>query len=128
VDCLKSTGNFPTVAERRGVSNIERTIKIGLTFARHSNNTRKLRRRAHRTVFLYLVGEMQNGAFDGETPDQSFNVNFSDKLNPANVRYARQLRGRVALATNKPIKWVVISVAQDTRAIDEQIAELAQGR
>lgn len=36
---LKGNGNFPYVAERRGVIFIERSLKQGLQFARHKNNT-----------------------------------------------------------------------------------------
>jgi hypothetical protein len=121
---LKSTGNFPTVAERRGVSNIERTIRTGLSFARHANNTRKLRRRCHRTTYAYLVGEMEKGAFRTQDPATAFKVDFSDNLNPATVVFAQQLRGRIALATNKPTDYVVLYISQDTRAIDAQLAEL----
>lgn len=125
---LKESGNFPTIAERRGVSNIERTIRLGLAFARHSNNTRKLRQRCRRTVYLYMLGEFGKGAFAHDTPDESFTVDFSDKLNRENTRLAKQLKGRVTVATNKPVDWPIISFAQDTRALDEQIAEAAQGR
>ncbi|MCK7535242.1 MAG: hypothetical protein MZV63_31775 [Marinilabiliales bacterium] len=36
---LKGDGNFPYVAERRGVIFVERSLKAGLQFARHKNNT-----------------------------------------------------------------------------------------
>lgn len=124
---LKETGNFPTIAERRGVSYIARTIKLGLAFVRHSNNTKALRRRAHRTVYLFLLGEHGKGAFASEDPDQAFFVDFSDKLNTPTVIQSRTLKGRVGLATNKPVDWAVISISQDTRALDEQIAELQSG-
>jgi hypothetical protein len=125
---LKSTGNFPTIAERRGVSFIERTVKLGLAFARHANNTRALRRRCHRTVYLFLLGEMQKGAFASDDPALAFSVDFSDKLNKPNVVRSGRLLGKLGLATNTPIDWVIISVAQDTRAIDEQLSELQAGR
>jgi len=125
---LKSIGQFPTIAERRGVSFIERSIKIGLAFVRHSNNTRSLRRRCHRTVTTFLVGEMGRGAFASEEPDRAFFVDFSDALNQPSVVQSRTLKGRVGLATNKPIDWVIIGVSQDTRALDEQLAEIQAGR
>ncbi len=40
---LKADGNFPYVAERRGVIFVERSLKAGLQFARHKNNTEGLR-------------------------------------------------------------------------------------
>jgi hypothetical protein len=125
---LLETGNFPTIAERRGVSNIERVIKSGLLFAKHTNNTRALRRRCWNTVWLYLKSQMELGAFASRDPATAFSVNFSDKLNPPSVVRAGKLLGRIGLATNKPADWIILYFSQDTRALDAEIAELAQGR
>ena len=46
---LKGDGNFPTVAERRGVIFIEQSLKLGLLFAKHKNNTEALRSTLART-------------------------------------------------------------------------------
>jgi phage tail sheath protein FI len=119
---LKSSGNFPTISERRGVIYIEQTIKKGIQFARHSNNTSALRKTVERTIQGFLTGETRKGAFRSTNPSEAFFVDFGDGMNPASVVFARQLRGRVGLATNKPIDWVIIEFAQDTRALDAELA------
>lgn len=55
---LKGEGNFPFVAERRGVIFIERSLKQGLEFARHKNNTEGLRARVRRTIRGFLLIQM----------------------------------------------------------------------
>ena len=60
---LKASGNFAYVAERRGVIFIERSLKQGLQFARHKNNTEGLRAQVRRTITAFLLTQMNNGAF-----------------------------------------------------------------
>ncbi len=55
---LKGGGNFPYVAERRGVIFIERSLKQGLQFARHKNNTEGLRAQVRRTITVFLLTQM----------------------------------------------------------------------
>lgn len=115
---LKSGGNFPTVAERRGVIFIEQSIKVGLQFARHSNNTPALRRRAERSVEKFLGDQMRVGAFRSDDPATAFFVDFGDGLNTDAVVFSGQMIGRIGLATNKPNDWVVLRFSQDTRALE----------
>jgi hypothetical protein len=46
---------LPYVAERRGVIFIERSLKQGLQFARHKNNTEGLRAQVRRTITAFLL-------------------------------------------------------------------------
>lgn len=125
---LKESSNFPTIAERRGVSHIEKTLKSGLLFVRHTNNTRALRRRVFNVSERYLAAQMRLGAFASTIAEQAFNVDVSDKLNPPSVVRAGQLIVQIGLATVKPTDFVLLYISQDTRAIDAEIAEAAQGR
>jgi len=119
---LKGNGNFPTVAERRGVIFIEQSLKNGLQFARHSNNTPALRRTVDRTITAFLLIQFNNGAFRGETPQTSFFVDVGDGLNPPTEIFAGRLNTRVGLATNKPVDFVILRFSQDTRALEEELA------
>lgn len=119
---LKAGGNFPTVAERRGVIYIEQSIKRGLQFARHKNNTPALRRTVDRTVNAFLLTQWKLEAFRGATPQTSFFVDVGEALNPTSEVFAGRLNVRVGLATNKPIDWAILRFSQDTRAIDEELA------
>lgn len=119
---LKGDGNFPYVAERRGVSFIERSLKQGLQFARHKNNTEGLRAQVRRTITAFLLTQMNNGAFRSREPDKAFFVDVSDTLNTPSVIFAGKLIARVGLATNKPAEFIILRISQDTRALEAELA------
>lgn len=114
--CLKSTGNWPTVAQRRGASNIEQTVKVALQVYRHKNNTATLRAGIFRTIFAYLVGQMNFGAFVTKVPSTAFFVDVGDALNPPTAPNVITLR--VGLATAQPAEFIVTKFSQDTRAAE----------
>jgi len=119
---LKGDGNFPYVAERRGVIFIERSLKQGLQFARHKNNTEGLRATVRRTITAFLLTQMNNGAFRTREPKSAFFVDVSDQLNTPTVIFAGKLIARVGLATNKPAEFIVLRISQDTRALEAELA------
>src|SRR5262249_51624861 len=77
---LKGDGNFPTVAERRGVIFIEQSLRRGLLFAKHQNNTEALRATLARTVNAFLLIQLKNGAFASTDPKKAYFVDFGDAL------------------------------------------------
>ena len=119
---IKGDGNFPYVAERRGVIFIERSLKQGLQFARHKNNTEGLRATVRRTITAFLLTQMNNGAFRTREPKSAFFVDVSDQLNTPTVIFAGKLIARVGLATNKPAEFIVLRISQDTRALEAELA------
>lgn len=119
---LKGTGSFPTIAERRGVIYMERSMKLGLQFARHRNNDSELRAACQRTVEAFLYRQMNLGAFRSKDPTTAYHVDFSDALNPPSEQFALKLNGRVGLATQKPAEFITVAISQDTRAFEEEIA------
>jgi len=119
---LKGDGNFPYVAERRGVLFIERSLKLGLEFARHKNNTEALRATVRRTINTFLLTQMNNGAFRSREPSKAFFIDVSEQLNSPAVVFAGKLLARIGLATNKPAEFVVLSISQDTRAFELDLA------
>jgi phage tail sheath protein FI len=122
---LKGDGNFPTVAERRGVIFIEQSLKLGLVFAKHQNNTPALRATLARTATAFLLIQLKNGAFASNDPKKAFFVDFGDALNPPSVVFSRQVVGRIGLATAKPAEFLILRFSQDTRAIEEELAAAA---
>jgi phage tail sheath protein FI len=120
---LKAGGNFPYVAERRGVTFIERSLQQGLEFARHKNNTEGLRAQVRRTINAFLLAQMNNGAFRSREPDKAFFVDVSETLNTPSVVFSGKLLVRIGLATNKPAEFIVLSISQDTRALDAELAK-----
>jgi uncharacterized protein len=119
---LKGNGNFPYVAERRGVIFIERSLKQGLQFARHKNNTEGLRAQVRRTITAFLLAQMNNGAFRSREPAKAFFVDVSEQLNTPSVVFAGKLIARVGLATNKPAEFIILRISQDTRALEAELA------
>lgn len=118
---LRLDGNFPSVGERRGVSDIVATLRTGLLFAKNRNNTPDLRQEVDRAIRVYLVSKMRDGAFASQDPAAAFYVDVSDALNPASVIRLGQLRIRIGLATNTPAEFIWIMLTQDTRAIEEEL-------
>lgn len=116
---LKGDGNFPTVAQRRGVSFCERSIKLGLQFGRHKNNTPELRGTLQRTVYSFLKAQTDEGAFASKDPDKAFFVDFGDALNPPSAQNI--ITGRIGLATVQPAEYIRLRFSQDTRAIDNEL-------
>jgi uncharacterized protein len=107
---LKGTGNFPYIGERRGVTFIERSLKDGLQFARHKNNTEALRAQVQRTITSFLMTQMNNGAFRSKEPEKAFFVDLSE--NGEEEILAGRLNVRVGLATNKPAEFIELRFSQ----------------
>jgi len=122
---LKGSGSFPTIGERRGVSYIERSIKDGIQFARLRNNDESLRDELDRTIEAFLLVQTKLGAFRSKDPAKAFFVDVGDGLNPPSEQFAGKVNARIGLATQKPARFLILSFAQDTRAIDEEIAAAA---
>lgn len=122
VRTLSSDGNFPTIAERRGVIFMEVTIAEGLEPARFRNNDTTLRAEVTRTVEAFLRNQMEVGAFRTRNPATAFQVDFGEGLNPASVAFAGQLVGRIGLATQKPAEFIILKFSQDTRAIEQELS------
>ena len=122
---LKADGNWPFIPQRRGVTFIEKSLKRGLDWVRHKNNTKALRSRVYRTSFAFLYTQMQNGAFASTTPKTAFVIDVSDGpsgLNTPAVVASGQLIAEYGLAMNTPAEWGVIRVRKDTRALDAMSA------
>ena len=119
---LKSTGNFPTIGERRGAIFIEQSVKAGLQVLRHRNNTPDLRALIDRSVETFLTNQMNVDAFRSKDPATAFFVDFGDGLNPASVVFAGKLIGRIGIATNKPAEFIILNFSQDTRALQAELA------
>jgi hypothetical protein len=115
---LKGNGNFPTIAERRGVIFIEQSIKDGIQFARHRNNDADLRAQLTRTCEAFLLVQMKNSAFRSKVPSEAFSVDFGEALNPPASIFANRVNGRIGLATQKPAEFILMTYSQDTRAFD----------
>lgn len=122
---LRSTGNFPTIGERRLVIFIETSLSEGLEILKHRKIKRSTRARATRNTTQFLLTRTRNGAFASDVPSEAFFVDFGDTLNPPSVAFQRKIIGRVGLATAKPAEYIVVFISQDQRALLEELATAA---
>jgi hypothetical protein len=76
-----------------------------------------------RTITGFLLAQMNNGAFRSRDPVKAFFVDVSDLLNTPAVIFAGKLLARIGLATNKPAEFIVLSISQDTRALEAELAQ-----
>ena len=122
---LKADGDWPFIPQRRGVLFIEKSLKRGLDWVRHKNNTRAVRQRVSRTAFAFLYTQMTNDAFASRTPKTAFVIDVSDGpagLNTPSVIASGQLLVDISLAMNTPAEWGILRIRKDTRALDAQMA------
>jgi phage tail sheath protein FI len=113
---LNFGGVFPTVAQRRGMSFVERSVKQGLQPERHKNRTQIMLTRLYNTVWAFLKQQMDAGAFASNDPATAFFVDTGAALNPATVPNVAVVR--YGCATVQPAEYIRQKVSQDTRAID----------
>jgi hypothetical protein len=118
---LKSTGNFPTIAERRGASHIEQDLKVLTDDRRHSRNKDSLLSQLNRDVFAYLLGEMRDEAFASDDPEAAFKIDFGKGLNQPIDQFRGKVTGRVGLAFAKPADWIILKFGADLSAVEEQL-------
>lgn len=123
--CLKSTGNFPTIGERRGIIFIANSLRTGLDFAKHRKIKAKTRNQLDRTTELFMITQTRNGAFASDDPNKAFFVDWGEALNPPSVAFGRKIVGRLGVATAKPAEFIIVRISQDTRALDAELAAAA---
>lgn len=122
---LKSTGNFPTIGERRGIIYITTALIVGLQFAKFRKIKESTREQLERTGEAFMNTQTRNDAFASDIPAQAYFLDFGDALNPASTAFQRKIVGRLGVATAKPAEFIVIKLSQDTRALDAELAALA---
>lgn len=122
---LKSTGDFPTIGERRGVIFISKSLRTGLAFGKHRKIKPSTRSQLDRVTTRFMVTQTRLGAFASDDPTKAFFVDWSDALNPPSVAFGRKQIGRVGVATAKPSEFIIVKVSQDTRALDAELAAIA---
>lgn len=118
---LKGDGNFPSVPESRGVMKIMRDVKAILLPYKHKPNTASTRSRVEMSLRAYLTAQMYDGAFVTNDPDTAFYVDVSDAINPPSVARSGKMIVRLGLATANPAEFFDVEIAQDTRAIEEEL-------
>ena len=107
---LNINGVFPTVAQRRGMSFVERSVKAGLQSLRHKNRTAKLLGPIYNTVFAFLKEQMDADAFATNDPATAFFVDAGPALNPVTTPNVAVVR--YGCATVQPAEYIRTKVSQ----------------
>lgn len=118
---LKSTGNFPTIGERRLAIFVEQSIKTGLLFGKHRKIKQSLLSQFTRASRTFLITLTREGHFASDEPAKAFFVDFGTGLNTAITAANRTTIGRIGLATAKPNEFTVLFFSQDQRSLEEAI-------
>ena len=119
---LKDNGNWPTIGERRGVIFLEASLKQGLAFMRHRNINDRLYNEGKKTAQAFMLQQTRNEAFASTDPGLAFVLDFGKGLNPASVKFARQVVARLSVATSAPGEFVILKVSPDRRALEAELA------
>lgn len=85
---------------------------ISQPFVFEQNNS-KLWTKVSTTIQSYLQSLFEQGAFAGDTPEQSYYVKCDEELNPESVRNQGKLVCEVGYATSKPAEFVVFRIAHE---------------
>ncbi len=122
---LLSTGNFPTIGERRGIIYIEQSLDTGLVPFKHRKIKASTLAALGRAITNFLTIQTKNDAFASDNPKQAFSVDTGAGINTPADAQALTMNGRIGVATAKPGEYVVLRVGQDTSLLQQQLATQA---
>ena len=122
---LLSTGNFPTIGERRGIIYIEQSLDTGLVPFKHRKIKASTLAALGRAIKNFLTIQTNNGAFASDNPKQAFSVDTGAGINTPADAQALTMNGRIGVATAKPGEFIVLRVGQDTSLLQQQLATQA---
>jgi uncharacterized protein len=119
---LDPNGDFIQINARIVFLVVKRVFKEGTQFCLFENNNRKTRARVVRFLTSYLRGLRQAEILDGETDQEAFFIQCDENNNTASVRKTGKLKARIGLNVGSTIEFVEMTLEQDTRAIDAELA------
>jgi hypothetical protein len=122
---LKSGSPWASVGQRRGVIFVEKQLIPGLAFMRHRNINARLYSEGERAINEFLLDLTRAECFKSKDPKKAFFVDLGPALNPPSVQAQKRVVARIGLATSEPAEFILLLVAPDTRALDEELAALA---
>lgn len=107
-------GEFKYISTRRLFNFLRESIDEGTQFAVFEPNSRSLWQRIKRNVGDFLLGQWQDGALFGDTPEKAFFVKCDEETNPSNVRENGQVITQIGVAIVKPAEFVIFRIQQVT--------------
>lgn len=127
-DCLlgKTTDNFVSVGEQRGVAYLRKVFEAYLQRHRTQNNTPNMRRTVKEAFEAELVVWMGRKAFASENPSEAFYVNTDpegESLNNPAVQDEMRFRALIGMATTRPGRFMELVFTRDNRAVESWIQQ-----
>lgn len=116
VAVLDRTGNWPSIAERRGVSYIVSSFRNSLPEFLFDNIDDSLLERIKRSATAFLLIETRNGAFASKNPKEAFFVDTGEAVNPRSQWRLRKVSILLGLAKATPNEFIDLMVTRDLRA------------
>lgn len=119
---LDPIGDFRQISVRFVFLFVRRDFEVRTRFATFENNTPTTRGRVTRTTRSALRELREAEILEGENDDEAFFVVCDETNNTALVRKQGKLKCRVGMAVANPSEFIEITLEQDTRAIDAELA------
>lgn len=120
---LKENGQFPHVGSSRGVQIVGKSLRSGLAFARHQNNTPALRASCADAADLFMAQVTKSGLLASVKPEDAYIIDFGPGLNPPSSKNA--VNGAVGIATVQPAEFGNVEIFNDERALEAELAAAA---
>ncbi len=111
---LASDPEWRYVPVRRLALFLKTSLQRGLQWAVFEPNDAELWSRIRVNIQSFMLGLFGQGAFQGASPDEAFNVMCDRATNPQERIDAGIVTARVAFAPLKPAEFVVIEIVQKT--------------
>lgn len=122
----KTSDNFISVGEQRGVSYLRGVFEGYLQQHRTQGNSQERRRTIQDAFEAELLKWTANGAFSTKNASQAFYVNADPdgtSLNNPAVQDEQRLRILVGLATQRPARFIELMFTRDNRAVESWIQQ-----
>lgn len=128
-DCQsgKSTGNWRSVGEIRGVAKVAKDVSAFAEVERTQGNNEDSRRRQALALEGYMIKWCVKGAFASRNASLAFYVNTDPEgltLNNALEQEAQRLNWLIGIATAQPGRFVEVGITRDQRAVMVLIQKL----
>jgi uncharacterized protein len=119
---LDSLGDFSQIPTRIVFLVVKRYFKEATQFALFETSNTELWNRITRVLTLYLRGLRESGILQGSSDEEAFFVQCNADNNTPFVRKSGRVRCRVGLNVGDTTEFVEITLEQDTRALDAELA------
>jgi hypothetical protein len=113
---LKSTGNWPSVGQKRGVMFVIRQLSDGLEANRHRGITRELIRDDKTIIENFLNEFVDAGSLASLKASEAYFVDSGPSMNKPSTARAKRTQHRIGLATAYPNEFTVVLIGPDRRA------------